>query len=68
MIEIHRSKDDQFYFNVVANNGEIVATSEMYTTKANARMGVEALWSALRCDVEDISDITLEDVAGDSED
>lgn len=34
--EIKKSKNNQFYFNLVARNHEIVATSEMYTRKENA--------------------------------
>ena len=34
--EIKKSKDSQFYFNLLARNHEIVATSEMYTRKENA--------------------------------
>jgi len=33
--EIKRAKDGQFYFNLKAHNGEIILTSETYTTKAN---------------------------------
>lgn len=34
--EIKKSKNNQFYFNVVARNQEVIATSEMYTRKENA--------------------------------
>ena len=34
--EILKAKDGQFYFNLIARNHEIVATSEMYTRKENA--------------------------------
>ena len=34
--EIKKSKDGQFYFNLLARNHEVVATSEMYTRKENA--------------------------------
>ena len=34
--EIKKSKDEQFYFNLLARNNKIVATSEMYTRKENA--------------------------------
>lgn len=34
--EIKKSKNSQFYFNLLARNNEIVATSEMYTRKENA--------------------------------
>lgn len=34
--EIKKSKDGQFYFNLLARNNKVVATSEMYTRKENA--------------------------------
>lgn len=34
--EIKKSKNNQFYFNVVARNHEVIATSEMYARKENA--------------------------------
>ena len=41
--EIRRSKDDQFYFVLQAANNEIVAVSEMYTAKASAKNGIDAV-------------------------
>lgn len=35
-IEIKKSKSNQFYFNIVARNHEIIATSEMYIRKESA--------------------------------
>lgn len=43
MIELKKSKDEQYYFVVVAANGEPLATSEMYTTKQSAFDGAHAL-------------------------
>lgn len=34
--EIKKSKNGQFYFNLLARNNKVVATSEMYTRKENA--------------------------------
>jgi uncharacterized protein YegP (UPF0339 family) len=39
---IQRSSD-QFYFHLAAGNGEIILTSERYTTKAAAENGVTAV-------------------------
>jgi uncharacterized protein YegP (UPF0339 family) len=39
---IQRSHE-QFYFHLAAGNGEIILTSERYTTKASAENGVEAV-------------------------
>ena len=33
--KIKKSKDGQYYFTLQAANNEIIATSEMYTTKQN---------------------------------
>lgn len=33
---IKKSSDNQFYWNFVANNGQVIATTERYTTKQNA--------------------------------
>jgi uncharacterized protein YegP (UPF0339 family) len=41
--EIRRSADGQFYFVLVAPNNEVIATSEMYTTKDNCKNGIEAV-------------------------
>ncbi len=37
------SANDQFYFVLVAANGEIIGTSEMYTTKQGRDKGIEAV-------------------------
>lgn len=36
-IKIKESKDNQFYFVIIASNGETLATSEMYTTKQSCK-------------------------------
>lgn len=41
--EIKSSKDGQFYFVLVAPNNEVIATSEMYTTKDNCKNGIKAV-------------------------
>lgn len=41
--EIKRAKDGQFYFNLKARNGEIILTSEGYTTKATLQHGVTSV-------------------------
>lgn len=38
--EIIKGDDNQFYWHLVAGNGEIAAQSEGYTTKASARRAV----------------------------
>jgi len=41
--EIKKAKNDQFYFNLKAGNGQIVLTSEMYTTKASSQKGIASI-------------------------
>ena len=40
---LRKSKDGQFYFNLVASNGEPVARSERYTKKDDAKEGTGAV-------------------------
>lgn len=41
--EIKKAKNGQFMFNLKAGNGEIILTSEMYTTKAACQNGIESV-------------------------
>jgi uncharacterized protein YegP (UPF0339 family) len=41
--ELIRSSDGQFVFNLKAANGQVVLTSERYTTKASAMNGIESV-------------------------
>ena len=41
--EIKKDKSGQYRFNLKAGNGEIIATSEAYTTKAAAKNGIESV-------------------------
>jgi uncharacterized protein YegP (UPF0339 family) len=38
-----KRSEDQFMFNLKAANGEIIATSERYTTKEAALNGIESV-------------------------
>jgi len=52
--EIKRSADEQFYFVLIAPNNEIIATSEMYTTKQNCKNGIESVKrNAPSADIQD---------------
>lgn len=54
--EIKKSKNDQFYFNLKAGNGEIIATSESYTTKQGCKNGIESVKiNAPDAEVEDLT-------------
>ena len=37
------SKNDQFYFNLIAGNGQVIGTSEMYTAKASRENGIQSV-------------------------
>lgn len=38
-----RKSEGQYHFVLKAGNGEIIATSEHYTTKASAKNGIESV-------------------------
>ena len=40
---LKKSKDGQFYFNLVAGNGEIILSSERYKSKSSAKNGIESV-------------------------
>ena len=40
---ISKRKNDEYQFNLKAGNGEIILTSEGYTTKANCYKGIESV-------------------------
>ncbi|MDX7999664.1 DUF1508 domain-containing protein [Xenorhabdus sp. Reich] len=41
--DLKKAKNGQFYFNLVAANGDIILNSEMYTTKAAANKGINSV-------------------------
>jgi uncharacterized protein len=41
--ELKQTAGGQFHFNLKAGNGEIIATSEMYESKASAKNGIESV-------------------------
>ena len=41
--ELKKSKNDKFFFNLLAGNGQIILSSEMYETKASALNGIESV-------------------------
>lgn len=50
--ELSKSSDDQYRFVLKAGNGEIILTSELYTTKSAAEKGIAsvgltALWMSV---------------------
>ena len=43
--EIKKAKNGQFHFNLKAANGEVILSSEMYTTKRSAKNGIVSVQS-----------------------
>ncbi|MBC7610747.1 MAG: YegP family protein [Polaromonas sp.] len=41
--ELKKSKNDKFFFSLLAGNGQIILTSEMYESKASASNGIESV-------------------------
>lgn len=41
--ELKKSKSEQYFFNLLAENGKIILVSEMYETKASAQNGIESV-------------------------
>lgn len=41
--ELKKTSSGQYRFNLKAGNGEIIATSENYTTKSSALNGIESV-------------------------
>ncbi len=54
---VKKGSTGKFRFNLVASNGEIIATSEAYNTKAAALKGIESVKkNASGAPVEDITE------------
>jgi uncharacterized protein len=41
--ELKKSKNDKFYFSLLASNGQVILQSEMYESKASAQNGIESV-------------------------
>ena len=41
--KIEKSMDGQYYFTLLSDNNQVVATSEMYTTKQNCQNGIDSV-------------------------
>ena len=41
--ELKKSKNDKFYFSLMASNGQAILSSEMYEAKASAVNGIESV-------------------------
>lgn len=56
-IELYRGRDGQFYFRLVAGNGQVFFPSEGYTRKWSARRAVRRFTRTLRDPVK-VVDLT----------
>jgi hypothetical protein len=41
--ELKKSKNDKYFFSLLAGNGQIILSSEMYEAKASALNGIESV-------------------------
>ena len=54
---LKRANNGKFHFNLLAASGEIIATSELYETKAAAEKGIEAVrMNAQQAEIDDRSE------------
>lgn len=56
--EVHKDKYGGFRFRLKAANGEVIASSESYKTKAGAMNGVESVKKNAGSDVVDLTEET----------
>lgn len=47
IIEIFPDVDEKFRFRIKSRNGEVIAQSEIYTTKAKCKQGIKSLNDAM---------------------
>ncbi len=45
--DVREAKDGSYYFNLKAANGKTIGTSEMYSTKSNAKAGANSVLNAI---------------------
>jgi uncharacterized protein YegP (UPF0339 family) len=48
VVQLHRGKDGQFYLRLVARNGEVLASSEGYRTRWNARRAARKNFAGIK--------------------
>ena len=54
--ELYKDKRGEFRFRLKAGNGEVIASSESYKTKASALNGVESVKKNASSDVVDLTE------------
>jgi uncharacterized protein YegP (UPF0339 family) len=58
--EVYKDKSGGFRFRLKASNGEVIASSESYKTKASAMGGVESVKKNASLPVVDLTEATAE--------
>lgn len=54
--EIYKDKKGQFRWRLLANNNQVIATGEGYTSKASCKNGIESVQkNAPKAEVEDLT-------------
>ena len=53
--EILKSADNQFYFNIVSDNNQVVATSEMYTQKKSSVQTITSIIQFFTIELDEYS-------------
>jgi uncharacterized protein YegP (UPF0339 family) len=53
--ELYNDSSGRFRFRLKAANGEVIASSESYTTEAAARNGIESVKANARSDTADLT-------------
>lgn len=43
VFQLKKAKNAKFYFNLLAKNGEVILTSQMYATKVTAKKGIASV-------------------------
>lgn len=57
MIKLLTSTDNQYYFTLVARNGQVLMTSETYKTQRNRMRGVKAFLRAAKIAVGELGKV-----------
>lgn len=61
-IVINSTESSEFYFNIIAENGNIISTSKIYQTEKLLLRGIEIMISILNSDELEIEGITPDEV------
>jgi uncharacterized protein YegP (UPF0339 family) len=55
-IKIFKGRDNQYYYSVIAANGEPLVVSEGFTTKQNCKKGINSLMENIKNDINIIDE------------